>query len=503
MAQLILADAGDRMAIVSEWFQLGPLQEAEKLLREEVGDLVREAASANTAQEVNNAIIGSVGDMSKLTKDAKEVAAELVTARVKLAAAQEKLAANGRLVLARSKVSDYDALIKDGLTLKKQVDTRDGVKLIKANNLAAGELSKAVTKLANDRQDERAKKQLVLGKFDGTCPVAHFTCPVPKEVTGNHARNVKLMEEAMKLADVSNLDMVKKRETEESTSAALQELTRMENRLADMRERAQALRPEYLLAKKVDKTEDSDALFAASNVAMNVTIDLTAKQNAIQRSILSLKEALSKQATLSATQAQHEARLATYREAIVIFGKQGAQRRVAEGALSEIEQAGNAMLTECGIELSVEVQWSRVGKDLASTCDACGHPYPKSATVKQCVQCKTERGPNLVNKLEIVLSDQSGAAEDLGGAAIQLAASAWLRRARMSAWDCAMMDEPFGQLDASHRKSFAMHLVTLLSGKYGFRQSLVISHDPQTVNMFPGRIEIVSDGKYSTVKVAA
>jgi DNA repair exonuclease SbcCD ATPase subunit len=122
--------------------------------------------------------------------------------------------------------------------------------------------------------------------------------------------------------------------------------------------------------------------------------------------------------------------------------------------------------------------------------------------VKQCGRCGTERGPLLVNKLYLVLSDRSGAAEDLAGAAIQLAASAWLRRERASGWGSALIDEPFGALDASNRRAFAVHLTVMLR-RYGFEQSFIVSHSADTVGMLPGRIVVDNVGGRATVRVVA
>jgi len=196
-----------------------------------------------------------------------------------------------------------------------------------------------------------------------------------------------------------------------------------------------------------------------------------------------------------------QVRMGVKREALVVFGKLGAQKRVAESALKSIEDGANAMLRECGIDLSVEVQWSREGGGLARSCDACGHPFGTSAKVKQCERCGADRGPLLVNKLELVLSDRSGAAEDLVGASIQLSASAWLREDRGSAWSVALVDEPYGALDASNRKAFSTHLASMLAGRYGFVQAFVVSHSPDTVTQLPGRIEILNDGGRATVRV--
>jgi hypothetical protein len=103
----------------------------------------------------------------------------------------------------------------------------------------------------------------------------------------------------------------------------------------------------------------------------------------------------------------------------------------------------------------VTARWSREGDDLATVCEACGTAFPKSRKVKECARYGGARGPNLIEKLELDLSDRSGAAEDLVGGAMQFAAAAWLRRERGVAWSTAFLDEPFGSLDEAHRRGLA------------------------------------------------
>lgn len=187
------------------------------------------------------------------------------------------------------------------------------------------------------------------------------------------------------------------------------------------------------------------------------------------------------------------------RAALTILGKQGAQRKIAEEVLGHIENEANAMLADAAIPLTVHVQWSREGQGLARACEACGASFPASAKIKACTRCNAPRGPQMQNKLDFVLSDQSGAAEDLAGIAVQLAASAWLREDRKSDWEPIVIDEAFGQLDAANRRSLAQHLGQLIGGK----QALIIAHHAQVLDALPGRI-VISRGKdASTVRVVA
>ncbi len=502
MARLILADPGERMAVVAAWLRLEPLQNAEALLREETVKLSWEVEQLLT--RLNAARATEAREREAAPKASGDViSGRLDRARVVLADAQAKVEQNAKLQVARTKVSEYDQLLKDGTELRAKVDASDRKKLEKSFERATIDARAAGNTSSQAEREHTQKKRLALGKFDGNCPVAGIECPATKQINSMHENNAKLAASAEKIAKVCADNYETEARALRSATATMQELDRMEQRLGDMRERLKKLHPEYMLAKKAGPTDDVESLYSESNAAMNAVTDLSTQLNAFTRAQTIVNESMVLQEQLTTALEVASAKLATHREAMVVFGKQGAQRKVAEGALGLIEDGANAMLDECGIDLHVEVQWSREGKDLASACDACGHPYPKSAKVKECERCHAERGPQIVNKLDLVLSDRSGAAEDLAGAALQLAASAWLRKSRDSAWSVALIDEPFGQLDTSHRRSFATHLTAMLSGRYGFVQSLVISHSPDATSMLPGRIEITSDGKNSKVRVAA
>ena len=123
-------------------------------------------------------------------------------------------------------------------------------------------------------------------------------------------------------------------------------------------------------------------------------------------------------------------------------------------------------------------------------CDKCGAVYPASQKIKRCERCGADRGPKLVEKLEIELSDRSGAAEDLAGIALQLSAASWLRTQRGSQWSQAFIDEPFGALDVHGARALSTHLATMLGGQ--FASVLVVTHDRNISDALPGRIEIIA-----------
>jgi DNA repair exonuclease SbcCD ATPase subunit len=117
-----------------------------------------------------------------------------------------------------------------------------------------------------------------------------------------------------------------------------------------------------------------------------------------------------------------------------------------------------------------------------------------------CGKCGAAREHKSDGKLHLALSDRSGAAEDLGGLAFQLAAARWLRSRRGSPWSVVVLDEPFGALDEHNRRALATSLTGLIGD--GFEQAFVVAHDRRTLDAMPNRILVRAHAKHSTVELA-
>jgi DNA repair exonuclease SbcCD ATPase subunit len=100
--------------------------------------------------------------------------------------------------------------------------------------------------------------------------------------------------------------------------------------------------------------------------------------------------------------------------------------------------------------------------------------------------------------LDVVLSDRSGAADDLAGLAISLSVSSMLRAERGSAWGVVCLDEPFAALDRANRKNLARGLISALA--FQWEQALVIAHDDATMDGMPNRIVITGGPNGSKVE---
>jgi DNA repair exonuclease SbcCD ATPase subunit len=506
MARFILARPEDRMDYARAWFKLGPLEAAEESSRKAVSALMAKHDELTRALEWARHQEKQIMGDGSMTLDAahqeiKRLGIEIEASTGKLGRLQEVIAGNVILVTAAQKVSDYETLFSHHTAL---VDAQDDVdKLFRIANQAEAISDKLKESLQEARREADVKDKLAHGKFDGHCPVAEMQCPVSVEINKQTERNAELLSAAQLVFATKRATYEQAERDATSKEAEYQEALRRQQRIDDVHGRLVGMRDAYMEAKKRPPPADVADIQARVLAAHQAVSNQTTARDALTRLVRDVEKWQAEQKKIAVDLEKLNAKIATRREAVVIFGKNGAQRRVAESALAAIQRGANDVLTDCGINLSVDVSWGREGAGPAKTCDGCGTPFPTSRKVTTCARCGAERGPLIINKLDILLSEQSGAAEDLAGVAIQLSASAWLREKRGSQWATAFIDEPVAQLDAAHRRMLAMHLAALLSSRYGFQQAFVIAHHASVLDALPGRIEVVSDGKYSTVRVAA
>jgi DNA repair exonuclease SbcCD ATPase subunit len=269
-----------------------------------------------------------------------------------------------------------------------------------------------------------------------------------------------------------------------------------------MHEEADRGESSYLASKKIAPPDEPQVLRARLEHAERLYRETSTALASAKERLRQLGRVEEQRAAAHGKLGGLRARLETARAAALVFGKQGAQRLVAEGALAQIERRANTILGDAQAGASISVRWSREGQGLASACEACGAPFPSSARAKVCARCKAARGPKIISRLDLEMSDRSGALEDLGGFAMQLAASAWLRAERGSAWSVALIDEPTGQMDRRRRRAFTAHLARAFAAS-SFSQALVVSHDPATLESLPGKILVSRKGREASLEAVA
>lgn len=501
MARFVTAKPEDRMGIISDWLRLGPLEECEDRAREEVAKLSLKVEGVESQRAVYNARL--LPHDSDVFNDI--VRLEIAVERCKAAVGrlQDEIQKNASLISAKSKVSDFDQLVSEGTSLAGQVKEKGDLEALRkmSQKLAKSEAELAAALTLAQRQ-RRDREQLARGVFDGRCPVMAAPCPTAKVVSDTCKKNQGLVDEAVEVEGEARVVLAVAEEKAVTARAKVQEVDRLQLRLDQMREQAGKIMDEVETARGAPEAQDPHLLRARLDEAQARFQEAVSAHSQAVRALAEHHAAEKSLATLGESNETLSAELSVWREALTIFGKQGAQKKVAEASLAAIEEGANQALEDCHVDLRVQVRWSREGSGLAKTCDTCGNPFPTSAKVKACPRCQAARGPLLVNKLDFAISDVSGAAQDLAGATVQLSAASWLRSDRGSNWAVALLDEPFGSLDKTHRKAFGAHLATML-GHYGFEQALIVAHHPDVLDALPGRIEITSENGSSSVRVVA
>lgn len=471
MARFVLAKPEERMRMVEGWFDLGKLEEA-----------------ANKAEDAANKYRQRIAVMEATVCPAKpEANLEQLAADAKDWGVKAKAAADARVVLGKAE------------TLERQLAELENhwsvVTKVQAADPGDAETVKTCSELAAEKGAKlRLVEPVARGSFDGQCPVVGIACPARAEVEGqrHHAKV-----EATRLTD--EVQAILKTRTEAERRVRLEEETR---RLADsaLKENAKLEQMRADLERQYDELPEpgdhDPQAEAMARQAHDALTRATVEHEAWQRAEKAYRDV---QAELGHTRRK----LALAQTAAFVMGRQGAQRRIAELALQSIEADANAMLADGGIPLQVAMRWGREGQGLARACTECGAAFPTSAKVKACTSCGAARGAHVVPKLEVELSDRSGAAEDMAGVAMQLSAGAWLRRKRSAAWSVALIDEPFGACDVANRRALGRQLASLLCGRQGFAQAFVVAHSSETLDAMPGRLLVEWKDGRSAVRVIA
>lgn len=513
----VLAKPAERIRLAAQWFRFAPVQEGEKILRErsraaaeEIDRLRVKASEHHRALSAAAEPFGLVGLSEADLTSASAARVGEATAELEVAEAELKVeeAKRDRALAARSGARDlerYEELVMGGQLLKAQVDAMDPE--VELSGQAEKLKRKRDESLGKERtafQEVRQFESVSLGKFDGRCPIAGRQCPVAGEINADRTTSSSKLREAQEAYAAAKQEADRDDEAMRAANAKLRKRDDEVKRLEAMRAEARRLKP---IAKKAAEdgagpAYDEALVEAVSSAKVKVTAAREKLWQAQQLSKAIAAHASTAKAILEEVKAKEKA-FTTVREALAIWGRNGAQRRIAEKNLRQIQDGANGMLSDCGIGLRQEVSWAHEGKGLAESCEDCGVPFGRSAKVKDCGSCGAKRGPNVEHALKLKLSDRSGAAEDLCGISFQMSAARWVRADRKAGWDTAFIDEPFGSLDPANSRAVASHVASMLSARYGFRQAFVITHRPETNDAFPGRIEVVGGPRYSTVRVVS
>lgn len=508
LARFILARPADRMEVVSGWLGLEPVQKCEESVRQKLSQLtVRDQQLRNrldVAIETHRSAAAAFfpdeevqGDVVKLAEArVEELRTEAEVAEGAHRSAQIFLAKAAEVAGLVDQADRFEAVVAEGKALKAEVIAANPRSLEAEASKLAGVVSERKIALAAAVADYQKALAVKAGEFDGQCPVVCVECPAAEFVRDEAAKSDEVVSRAEKAVEKATRAAEKARESHGEVADRLGAIRAKNTRLGQLRQAAVELKPAWKRVQADEARPDEEVALIAEEAAAEYNDAQVALQVAEER-LDRLSRAAGEMSAMSQKREALAAEMETAREAVAVFGRNGAQRRIAERALTTIEADANALLSECGIDLSVKIVWAReAATGLATSCDSCGAAFPSSQRVKECA-CGAKRGPKLTEKLDVEMSDRSGAAEDLAGMAFHLAAAAWLRRERGAAWSVALIDEPFGSLDEANRTALSTHLARMLRSRYGFEQAFVVSHDRETTDALPGRIIIEADAEGS------
>ena len=507
MDSFLTMDPSVRMKKVVGWLRLEKLDDCLSSVSAGLGKLLDQTASLQQQVAIKNAILDNLvltipaavnpKCPERFIEEIESVTLDLEKAKARVKELEERFKQAVLLAKDEQDSHAYQQVVEEGKRLKAELMSLNLPDLEAKVEEATKTWSQAEAMVREARIDCESRSRVALGEFDGCCPVAGTLCPVKDAINADRVTSRSLYEQSYRALNerLARLNLVDRQR--ECARLALSYARELDAKIGRLRERAKVLQPAANRFAAHTVSEGDDNVTDELRIARGTVADLESWIN-------SLRTSHSRYVALSTEVQQFKeqmdtlaSKVGTHQEALTVF--RHARRMVAEGALSVIEQRSNAMLVQSGIDLSLVVQWARETQGLADTCDSCGNAFGKSAKIKVCSRCGGVRGPKMTNKLEIIPSNRSGAAEDLAGGAFQLSASAWLRQQRACAWSTALIDEPFGSLDAANRQAFSSHLSGMLRA-FGFDQVFVVAHHAGLMDAMPGRVEITSSNGRSLVR---
>lgn len=489
-ARLVTARASDRTELVADWLALGPLERAAEWVAKRVGEWDRQAAEAMAEYSVHSRallvdralLVQAEADRRAELEEVQRLVDRAAEAAKAWAAWEDRRRRAGQAKAAAEELQGVQAEQPE-VGVPTHAERSDALALDQAVKDRRAELEakeKEVLRLA----------RLVRGEFDGKCPVTCGECPVADTVRSS-TRQAKAAHEAARQglgADQQTVDRMaaEARGKLDAVAKAARAFEAWRVRMDRAMARVEAV-GQVVVGEEPPRVEAPDVRGAAAALG-----EAAAALQQYDRAVAAAEKAKGR-----LDECNRE--LVVHRQALRILGRGGAQRRVAIEALAVIERTANQMLARAAIDLTVGLVYGRELQDMAEVC-GCGRAFPKTAKVKVCDRCGAVRGKKRDDKLYVEQSSRSGAADDLAGVALQLAAARWLRGAREAPWSVIALDEPFGALDVVHRQALAAALVAMV--RDGFEQAFIVAHSPDVLEAMPHRITIKSDGPWSRAEVA-
>lgn len=504
MSGLLKMDPGPRLEMFSTWFRLGALEDCQATASAARGEIEKQRATVVSQFESWRLSRRRQLDVVTLAPGqtiddaifAANLAYESSLREVELLETLEREDAERRSLAADA--VRYDQIVVEGTMLVQQLREMDSAESYAAEAERVGkEVAESSVEVDRAATRYRTLAVVVAGNFDGRCPVAGAPCPSSAFVTETVQQNRDGFVAAKSTLDEWQGALVGARNRSALIAGKIRVRQNIERRLQVLRAAA---------GPRVERKRRWEALGGADVAGMALPPDDVRERLAAARRRLqeleSVKVAVADAdreiARLQAEVDRLERLAHVPTAAALVFER--ARREIAEGVLDVIEGYANEVLGLVGAELDVKISWGRDGAGLADACASCGAAFPASRKVKHCARCGAERGQKVTERLEVIPSRISGAANDLVGIAITLGASRWLREERESEWSTATIDEPTAAFDGVNVRAFMNALPRAMKSS-GFDQVFVIAHHRGALDGMPGRIQVTADGKRSTVRV--
>lgn len=515
LAKFITCEPAERMEKVKNWFRLFDLENCSNMAKKRIANnenmlaqqqivfnqseqLVKD--NLNKLNSLNSIISTNESINSKNYQKVCDKAIENIDKRIdiiagKIATYQQQMdniieySKHEKNTETMSELIKEAQLLKSSITVSSEVLNRTVESVLKSYQQSNAFYESAT-------REKNNLNNIVVNGFDGVCPVFKGQCPSSIEVNNKMQQIKKQLDSAIERANGHYENMMAEKKNLDNARHNYNDTLRKETQLESYREMYRKLKAseEYIKAHK--KPDD-----IIEDQGLGTMVDLQVEKNTIEQCKSVITSELDRMAKSYVNMNVTRTEIEMHEILGVVFGQGGIQRTIAEKALKEIEAKANALLSGVGIDLNTKINWFTESKKVSNNCEECGLAYPPSAKIKQCSRCGTPRGNNKQYKLTVTLSDRSGAAEDLAGAAYQLAATNWLREERSLPLGVICIDEPFGQLDGEHKRIFANHLATMLKVQYGCEQAFIVAHDQGIMNDYPGCIEITGYKTHSEIKV--
>lgn len=501
---IINRTASERLSLVAEWLQQSKWFDAKKI----------QSAKAVAAEQrliANRSAVTTLANdlITDALRDAMQAEVARTRGRVveleaQIATLQDKRVAAKQRVTIEQTTQQLQSLREEARQLRASLGGRG--EAAQNRELAEQGLSRARQTHASVASQLDELVQVRHLGFQGVCPVTCEECPVAEEVTEVARAADELLEErkrAEKTASGVVRDLTSvyaEARTRES------ELERAATRYQALVERGKGL--EATLASMETTVEVDESLEELSEQLATLQHswrEASERIGEIEQMLEAAEGSAKRHENLLASGAGLEAELRASRLALRAISSVPA--KIAEQQLGELEREANELLADSGV--SLRFSWQRELADKAPVCDECGYIY-RDKRADECPGCHAVRGRKMAQELELLCDDGSGSEEDVRynsggtraivGSAVRLAASAMLRRLRSSQAAWAIVDEPFGPLDAENREMLARTFAGML-GSVGLEQALVVSHDPALLAALPHRIVVDKRGSASIARI--